>query len=504
MSRGKRYDTESKLNIKKVIAVIVAIAVIIMFVVGIKTLLTTNTNEKTTSISSYYPVLTNGKWGVINQVGEIIIEPTYDEMITIPDSKMDVFICIENINYEESTYHTKVLNAKNKEILNNYDLVEAIENVDDNNNIWFEEGVLRVKKEDKYGLIDFSGKEILKPEYQEIKALEGIKNSLLLKKEEKIGLCDNKGKIIIKPEYKEIKSIGDNYQNGYIVINDEDEYGIIDFDAKVILKPEYEEIKQVVGNNIYIVKQDGKWKAINKEQETLVEDKFDDVTEITADKLIIKKGNKYGITTVQGEEKISPKYEEIRVLFGDYYIAKNKGKYGVINLSNETILEFEYSEITYQKDSDFVTANKEDKTEQEVYNNKFEKKLEGVISDINPQKGYFRIYIENEYKYYNFKFEEKKSQEVLTENELFLSKKDGKYGYVNKEGNLIVDYIYEDATEINTYGFAAIKKDGKWGAIDKKGTVIVSPTYDMQDNLMINFIGKWHLAKDLNSYYYTD
>ena len=40
MSRGKRYDGEQKLNWKKVFAVVIAIAVIIMFVVGIKKLMT--------------------------------------------------------------------------------------------------------------------------------------------------------------------------------------------------------------------------------------------------------------------------------------------------------------------------------------------------------------------------------------------------------------------------------------------------------------------------------
>lgn len=36
MSRGKRYEGEPKLNIKKVFAVLIAIAVIIMFIIGIK------------------------------------------------------------------------------------------------------------------------------------------------------------------------------------------------------------------------------------------------------------------------------------------------------------------------------------------------------------------------------------------------------------------------------------------------------------------------------------
>ena len=38
MSRGKRYDGEQKLNIKKVFAVLIAILVIIMFVLGIQKL----------------------------------------------------------------------------------------------------------------------------------------------------------------------------------------------------------------------------------------------------------------------------------------------------------------------------------------------------------------------------------------------------------------------------------------------------------------------------------
>lgn len=481
-----------------------ALAVIIMFVIGIKTLLTTETKEKTTKISSYYPVFTNEKWGVINQTGEFIIEPTYDEMITIPDSKRDIFICVQDINDETNTYKTKVLNAKNKEIFNAYDTVEAIENIDIHNNMWYEEGVLKVKKGELYGLIDFSGKEILKPEYQEITALSGIKNSLVLKKEDKIGLCDNKGNIIVKAENKEIRSIEEDYKKGYIVINQEGKFGITDFTGKVSLEPKYEEIKQVTGNNIYVVKQGGKWKVIDSEEKTLVEDKFDDITSIVNDKIVFIKNKKYGILLTSNEERIKPQYEELKFLFGEYYLAKSKGKYGVINSNNETILPFEYSDIAYEKEADFVIANKNAQPNGEIYNNKFEKKLDGIISDINEKNGYFKAYVNGEYKYYNFNFEEKLAKEVLTENTLFLSKKDGKYGYVNKDGNVVVDYIYEDAVELNPHGYAAVKQDGKWGAIDKTGAVAVIPTYDLQNNLIIDFIGKWHLAVDLNSYYYTD
>lgn len=41
------------------------------------------------------------------------------------------------------------------------------------------------------------------------------------------------------------------------------------------------------------------------------------------------------------------------------------------------------------------------------------------------------MYLGDDYKYYNFKFEEKPASNLLTSNTLFLSKKDGKYGFVD-------------------------------------------------------------------------
>ena len=81
---------------------------------------------------------------------------------------------------------------------------------------------------------------------------------------------------------------------------------------------------------------------------------------------------------------------------------------------------------------------------------------------------------------------------------------DIKYGYVNKDGQKIVDCIYDDAKEQNEYGFAAVKKDGKWGAIDTQGNIVCETNYDLDENLLIDFIGKYHLGKDINLLFYTE
>ena len=136
-------------------------------------------------------------------------------------------------------------------------------------------------------------------------------------------------------------------------------------------------------------------------------------------------------------------------------------------------------------------------------NSNFETKLTGILTTIDTEKGYMELRMDDGYKYYNFRFEEKKDTEILTSNTLFLRKKDGKYGYVDKNEQVVVDYIYDDATKQNQCGYAGVKKDGKWGSIGSNGNVIIEPTYDLENYLLIDFIGRWHLGQDINMNYYN-
>ena len=79
---------------------------------------------------------------------------------------------------------------------------------------------------------------------------------------------------------------------------------------------------------------------------------------------------------------------------------------------------------------------------------------------------------DGEYKYYTLNFEEESNIDALKTNTLFLSKSGDKYGYVNSNGELVVDYIYDDAREQNSYGYCAVKQNGVWGVLASDGTVI--------------------------------
>ena len=205
MSRGRRYDKEPKLNYKKVFAVIIAVIVFIMFIFMMKSFLTKDKETGKISSTTYFTIYKDNKWGVIDNLGKEVISPSYKEMIVIPNNKKDVFLCTYDINDDTGEYKTKALNSKNEEIFTQYSQIEALDNYDGNNNIWYEKNVLKVQKDGKYGLIDFNGKEVLNIEYDNISTLKGVENSILVEKDNKIGLINSDGKNIVDVNYKEIK-----------------------------------------------------------------------------------------------------------------------------------------------------------------------------------------------------------------------------------------------------------------------------------------------------------
>lgn len=507
MGRGRRYDAENpKLNMKKVVAVIIAFAVIIITIVGIIKMFSKGTlTSSKTVINQYFAVYTNDKWGVIDSKGEIVIKPEYDEAIIIPDSTKDVFLCVYGVNYNDGTYRTEVLNKDGEEFITGYDAVLPLENYDSENNVWYEKDVLLTKKDDKYGLVDFKGKELLKCEYDSIETLKGITNSYLAEKDGKFGLVDNIGSEIVETKYTAIKPVSTKAEDGYIVTDENKKMGVVKRNNSVVVEIKYDDIKQMCSDEKYIVKEDKDWEIIDKEGNTYLKGKFDEVVSIRSFSAIIKKDNKYGILSLDVDEtRIPVKYQDMSYAFEDKYIYKENDLYGIISLSGEPLIEPTYETLIYRKEAGFLEGTKKDAVESEFIGTDLTVKQTGILSELNTTDGYIKIRTGGEYKYYNFKFEEKSNIDLLTSNTLFLAKKDGKYGYVNKDGVVVVNYIYDDAKEQNEFGYASVKKNGLWGCINSKGEEVITPAYQLENNSVIEFINKWHRGEDLNLNYYTD
>ena len=503
MSRGRRYDGEAKLNLKKVFAVIIALIVLIMAVIMVKNILTKAKNSKPLEIVNYFALYQDEKWGILGSNGEIVIEPMYQEMPIVIDSNKDVFLCTYDINEEDGTYKTKAINSKNEEIWTNYDKIEALENYDEAGNVWYEENVLKVQKDEKWGLIDLEGKEIVAPKYDNIYTLKGIKNSLIIEEQGLFGLLNNKGVKIIDTKFKQITNFGEEYQNGYITVNEEDKYGVVSFSGNEILENKYEKIENIYNDKYYVITENSKQQLIDKEGNKILTENYDEIKQIANSGVIFTKNNKFGLMGFDKKEIIAPTYDNLKEINTDIFLAVKEGKSGVIDVEQNEKVGFLYKDINYDKKAGIYIADDENYNSS-ILDSNFAVKIVGILSEINTENGYMKIKIEDNYKYYNFKFEEKDIKDLQLTNKIYLSKQNDKFGFVDNKGNTVVDYIYDDATELNKYGYAAIKKDGLWGSIDKDGNIVIEPIYNLDNNLVIDFIGKWHLGIDLNMNYYCD
>lgn len=497
MSRGRRYNHEPKLNIKKVIAVIIAFIVLIMFIIAIKNLLSSDSSTSNLVSKSYFLFNKDNKWGVIDNNARVIIEPTYEDALVIPDSKKDIFICTYNVNYEKGTYETKVLNSKGKELFTEYDKVVALENYDENNNLWYEENVLLVEKDGKFGLINFNGDKLLDTVFDKIYTLKGTKNSLITEKNSKKGIVDHLGLEAVENKYDEIISLGKDTKKYIVKLNDK--YGI-----KGILDCKYQEIKPLNNIDTFLVKENGKSKVIDKDEKVVFSEKFDSIETIKDNIIVYKYKDKYCAYDLKDNAKLSKTYKTLKYTSENLFIYRTSNNYGIIDIDGKTIIKELYANINYYEDAQIYELEEKNGDLNIILNNELKEIAKGIVNEVNYYKSYIKIWTEEGYNYYNLKGEKVTSKDVLTANNLFLSKQNGKYGFVDKEGTVVVDYIYDDAKEQNEFGYISVKKDGLWGSLNKAGQVLVETKYNLDNNLLIDFIGEYHLGEDINLMYYTN
>ena len=141
-----------------------------------------------------------------------------------------------------------------------------------------------------------------------------------------------------------------------------------------------------------------------------------------------------------------------------------------------------------------ITVKAETNKSIELYNLNMKKittMSNATIKEVKDDKEYILLFSENDFKYLDKDGNILKAQELFKENNLFAKNVNGKWGFVDKNGNLKVQNKYEVVTDFNKYGFAGIKKDGKWGVIDQEGHIVQEPIYELKWN-MPEFIGKYY------------
>lgn len=528
----------------------------------------------------YVTLVKEGKYGVIDRSGNIIIEPTYNG-IQIPNPSKPVFICIGEYDKETKEYDMKAFNDKAEQLFSEYDRIEAISIETNIETTPYEKSTLAYRKDGKYGLIDFEGKVITEPIYEEITSMHYKEGTFIVKYADKLGVINLKGKEIIKPEYETITS--DNYYNektknkttGFIVSKKTEggyRYGYMNYHGRMVLNTEYTELERVTGianekdlyfiafkegqagllknkkvilnyeyediqysslNDVLIVQRNGKQGVVSKKGETIVNTEYDGITfggmYINAKKgnttylfdlngasienkemisktatensnyfITIDQNDIYTVVDGEGKTIIDNNYGYIEYLPGDYFIVAKEGKNGVIDISGKSVVDLAYTSIFHVNDTEVLQAEKIETKTIDLYSSKMHKITSMDNATITTGENYILLSSDKDFAYYDFSGNKLESKDIFPNNQLFAKKINGKWGFVDKSGNIVVQNEYEMVTNFNEYGFAGIKKDGKWGVIEQTDhKIIQEPIYELEWT-QPSFIGKYYCVGNGN------
>ena len=444
---------------------------------------TSNTWGYETNILTYKE---NDKLGIITVNGKKVTKPIYDSIETL--SYKD-----DQLKFSKDGKYGVIDISGNEIIKNDYDSISTDGYY--NKETKYEKAgyIVNVKTNEgyRYGYIDSTGKEILECKYNTIRRLTEIKNDkdayLMTVENGRYGLYKNMQKIIAN----EYNSIEYDNTNQVLAIEKVAKYGMYDLYGNMILPIQYDDI--TFAGTIITAHKDGKLLTFDTNGNIKKDCNYTNINPTKSPNYYVSidlNGN-YGVLDSNGNVLVNNEYNYIEYAFDKYFICTKNGKMGIIDYTGNSVIANNYDVIQNITGTNIVQAIYANSNTSEIYNKNMNKVSETKNAHIYIESNYVKILSEDSIEYMDFDGNEKEAKDILKSNNIFAKKENGKWGYVDNTGNIIVDFKYDFALDINEYGYGAIKEGDKWGVVNKDGTVIKEPTYSLED-INPTFIGEYY------------
>lgn len=199
-----------------------------------------------------------------------------------------------------------------------------------------------------FGLINGKG-EILTPAIYADFGLYNGKQATYLKAYTEQGgqaLLDEEGNIIVPPIYQVILPTA---LPKYFSITQNLEQGIIGSDSVIYVPPAYERVEiKITTDTFFLAHKENKTYIYNDSQEHIATIEGT-ILDISSDKnsnvyFVIEKNFSYGIQDKEGKWIIDATYDEILSIIGDRICFRKKDKWGVVDMNNQIVVPFQYKE----------------------------------------------------------------------------------------------------------------------------------------------------------------
>ena len=269
------------------------------------------------------------------------------------------------------------------------------------------------------------------------------------------------------------------YSEGHSAYFENGKWGFLNLDGKVKIHPQYDEVSDFK-NNISIVKKDGKYGVINNLGTLIFPITFDKISEFS-DGMALAEENGVKYYLYQNGKRIPLKntFEYYPFSEGLAKIKNKKnGKWGYINTKGDFVINHVY---TYAGDFHGGVAVVSKGDGYFLINEKGSKKHTSFPIDttfkLNAEGIGFIKYNGNKYLFVNKNLDTQKEIYVLQhpfhENMALTKNSHGNLRYINGDGKVVLDVSkYDDAGDFSE-GKAWVVKNGKFGYINTKGYLVV-------------------------------
>jgi Protein of unknown function (DUF3298)/WG containing repeat/Deacetylase PdaC len=247
-------------------------------------------------------------------------------------------------------------------------------------------------------------------------------------------------------------------------------YGYINKDKNIIIPFKFNSAYDFNNYGVAIVSEDSIFRLIDTKGNYISTEKYDSINPYKENRAVYVQNSKMGVLDEKGYKITEAKYDYV----GNYNNGRaviekkidNNYKYGYIDLDGNEIVEYKYIEASDFNDGFAVVKVKDE---------------DFALIDLNG----------NVVNTYNYQYVGSYGEGLMTFSRLL----GGPYGYINKDGEIVISPKYAYADKFND-GAAIVslefKANGTFGVIDKLGKAIYGEIYND-----IKYLGEEKLALGL-------
>lgn len=395
------------------------------------------------AVSQIYPIKVDRKWGLVDASGKMVASPRYDAINTIDDEHSVVVL---NGKYGMLSSSGAILIEPQYTYLraSSKDLILINQGGD------CEAGDC---SGGKWGLVHLKNGERIEPTFNLIGKFDD--NGLALVniggdcgysdcRGGTWGIVDTTGALRVEAIYESVQ-IG-NGTEAYL--KTAAGWGMYNLARnRMMIKPIYGELQRV-GPNRVTMKTDGKYGVLTDEGDTLISPRYDGIRDATHGFLAYRENHKFGLMDSVGKHHTTARFDLVEVSDYGWVLVKNDSKWGLVDMQDREIIGTVLRKVG-RLGPDYAAVQR------------------GPLWGVIGRDGSFLI--QDKYEYMD-----------VVNDSLFLVKDRKYHKWINKSGQVVRTYLFEEiAGWVGNVARARMKKG--WGLINRRGEWIAPPRFDEID-----------------------